>query len=94
MVWFGLDWIGLLKGINNVYANSLLSLKAKRRCKLDRALKVYNQEINTGRIGIEHVFGYLKKFKIVAERYRNRGKRLGLRFNLIAPIYNMELSKK
>ncbi|MDB0076443.1 IS5/IS1182 family transposase, partial [Acinetobacter baumannii] len=26
--------------------------------------------------------------------YRNRGKRLGLRFNLIAGVYNMELSEK
>ncbi|EPG38248.1 hypothetical protein F910_02585, partial [Acinetobacter baumannii NIPH 410] len=25
---------------------------------------------------------------------RNRGKRLGLRFNLIAGVYNMELSEK
>ncbi|MFP6841368.1 MAG: IS5/IS1182 family transposase, partial [Acinetobacter sp.] len=39
-------------------------------------------------------FGRLKTFKIFAERYRNRGKRLGLRFNLIAGIYNLELSKK
>ncbi|NNG77115.1 IS5/IS1182 family transposase, partial [Acinetobacter sp. ANC 4277] len=44
--------------------------------------------------GIEHVFGRLKTFKILAERYRNRAKRLGLRFNLIAGIYNLELSKK
>lgn len=36
----------------------------------------------------------LKTFKILAERYRNRGKRLSLRFNLIAVIYNMELNKK
>ena len=72
----------------------LLPLKAKRRCKLDPELKIYNQEINKRRIGIEHVFGRLKTFKILAERYRNRGKRLGLRFNLIAGIYNMELSKK
>ncbi|RKO36732.1 hypothetical protein D8N67_19665 [Acinetobacter baumannii] len=27
------------------------------------------------RIGIEHVFGSLKTFKILAERYRNRGKK-------------------
>ncbi|HFG7034828.1 TPA: transposase, partial [Acinetobacter baumannii] len=46
------------------------------------------------RIGIEHVFGRLKTFKILAVRYRNRGKRLGLRFNLIAGVYNMELSEK
>jgi len=55
---------------------------------------MYNQEINRRRIGIEHVFGRLKTFKILADRYRNRGKRLGLRFNLIAGIYHMELSEK
>ena len=85
------------KGYQGIYAlhpNSLLPLKAKRRCKLDPELKIYNQEINKRRIGIEHVFGRLKTFKIFAERYRNRGKRLGLRFNLIAGIYNLELSKK
>ncbi|MCG2916240.1 transposase family protein, partial [Escherichia coli] len=76
------------------YRNSLLPLKAKKRCKLDPELKLYNREINKRRIGIEHVFGSLKTFKILAERYRNRGKRLGLRFNLIAGMYNLELSKK
>jgi len=83
------------QGIYTVYPNSLLPLKkAKKRCKLDPELKIYNQEINKRRIGIEHVFGSLKTFKILAERYRNRRKRLGLRFNLIAGIYNLELSTK
>lgn len=77
-----------------VYSNSLLPLKAKKHCKLDPELKICNQEINKRKIGIEHVFGSLKTFKILAERYRNRGKRLGLRFNLIARIYNLELCKK
>ncbi|EHU3048313.1 TPA: transposase [Acinetobacter baumannii] len=70
------------------------SKKAKKHCKLYPELKIYNQEINKRRIGIEHVFGSLKTFKILAERYRNRGKRLSLRFNLIAGIYNLELTKK
>ncbi|OCA07682.1 transposase [Acinetobacter pittii] len=84
------------QGIYVLYPNSLLPLKAKRHCKLDPELKIYNQEINKRRTGIEHehVFGSLKTFKILAERYRNRGKRLGLRFNLIAGIYNLEVSKK
>ncbi|MEQ1419028.1 transposase family protein [Acinetobacter indicus] len=82
------------QGIYTVYPNSLLPLKAKKRCKLDPELKIYNQEINKRRIGIEHVFGSLKTFKILAEQYRNRRKRLGLRFNLIAGIYNLELSTK
>jgi hypothetical protein len=72
----------------------LLPCKAKKRCELDPLLKTYNREINKRRIVIEHVFATLKTFKILAERYRNRGKRLGLRFNLIAGIYNLELSKK
>ncbi|OTG60574.1 hypothetical protein B9T29_11480 [Acinetobacter sp. ANC 3903] len=66
----------------------------KLGCKLDSELKIYNQEINKRRIGIEHVFGRLKTFKILTGHYRNRGKRLGLRFSLIAGIYNLELSKK
>jgi hypothetical protein len=35
----------------------------------------------------------LKIFRILSERYRNRRKRFGLRFNLIAAIYYMELEK-
>ena len=53
----------------------------------------FNQEINKRIIGIEHVFGTLKTFKILAEHYRNREKKLSLRFNFIAGIYNLELSK-
>ncbi|MEG2922112.1 MAG: transposase family protein [Acinetobacter sp.] len=71
-----------------------MPIKAKRGCKLDPVLKQHNREINKRRIGIEHVFGVLKTFKILSERYRNRGKRLGLRFNLIAGIYNLELNEK
>ncbi|MBS4167035.1 hypothetical protein NEOC65_002138 [Neochlamydia sp. AcF65] len=37
--------------------------------------------------------GLLKRFKIIADRYRNRRKRFALRFNLIAAIYNWELNE-
>jgi len=33
----------------------------------------------------------LKRFKILSDKYRNRRKRFGLRFNLIAGIQNWEL---
>lgn len=39
---------------------------------------------------IEHINRRLKIFKILSERYRNRGHRFGLRFNLICAIYNYE----
>jgi hypothetical protein len=36
----------------------------------------------------ECVIGALKRFRIIAEKYRNRKERVGLRFNLIAGLYN------
>lgn len=51
------------QGMYTVYPKSLLPLKAKKHCKLDPELRLYNQEINKRRIGIEHVFGRLKTLK-------------------------------
>jgi hypothetical protein len=48
----------------------------------------------SSRIVVEHVIGRLKVFRILSERYRNRCRRFNLRFNLIAGIYNYELSLK
>ncbi|KJV76948.1 IS5 family transposase ISOt6 [Orientia tsutsugamushi] len=39
----------------------------------------------------ENVICMQKRFKIIADKYRNRRKRFGLRFNLISGIYNFEL---
>lgn len=86
--------IKVIKEFLIFFRNSLLPLKEKRGYKLHPELKTYNREINKRRIGIEHVFFKLKTFKILSGCYRNRGKRLGLRFNLIAGIYNLQLSEK
>ncbi|MBF7691679.1 hypothetical protein I2F30_13225 [Acinetobacter sp. SCC474] len=86
--------IKVIKEFLLFFRNSLLPLKEKRGYKLHPELKTYNREINKRRIGIEHVFCKLKTFKILSGCYRNRGKRLGLRFNLIAGIYNLQLSEK
>lgn len=54
--------------------------------------KKQNQELSSQRVLNEHVIGMIKRFKIVADKYRNRRKRFGLRFNLIDGIYNFELA--
>ena len=71
----------------------LIPFKAKQRQPLDPYLKHLNLEINRRRIRIEHTFGALKRFKILSSLYRNRRSRIGLRFNLIAAIFNLELYK-
>jgi len=53
--------------------------------------KKKNQEIASKRVLNENIIGVLKRFKILAEKYRNRRKRFNLRFNLIAGIYNFEI---
>ena len=50
-----------------------------------------NRDISSQRALNENVIGRLKRFKILSDKYRNRRKRFGLRFNLIAGIQNWEL---
>jgi len=54
--------------------------------------KNQNRKLSSQRVINEHIIGMVKRFKIVADKYRNRRKRFGLRFNLIAGIYNFELN--
>ena len=56
--------------------------------------KAYNRMLSGYRIVIENILCCLKVFRILSEKYRNRRKRYGLRFNLIAALYNRELDLK
>ena len=64
--------------------------KKSKHQPLTAAQNVTNRELAGRRILAEHVIGRLKVFRILSERYRYRRKRFGLRFNLIAAIYNFE----
>jgi len=85
------------RGAQKVHANTLMPIRHKVDIsKLSDAQKVKrkaeNKAIASIRMKIEHVIGRIKNFKIVAEKYRNRRKRLLLRFNLICGIVNFERS--
>ena len=41
------------------------------------------------RVVVEHIFGDIKAFKIMPDRYRNKRKRYNLKFNIISGIMNM-----
>jgi DDE superfamily endonuclease len=68
-----------------------LPKKKTKKNPLTKEDKRKNRALSSERVANENVIGMLKRFKIISERYRNRRKRFGLRFNLIAAIYNMEL---
>lgn len=73
--------------------NSRVPKKRSAKKPLTRDDKRMNRNIATERALNENVIGSLKRFKILSDRYRNRRKRFGLRFNLIAGIYNLEVEK-
>jgi hypothetical protein len=78
-------------GIKRLQSTSLLPKKRSKGQSLSKEEKRTNRNISSERVLNENVIGRLKRFKILSDRYRNRRKRFGLRFNLIAGIHNWEL---
>ena len=77
--------------IKKIHAWSQLPKKKTKKNPLTKEDKKANRQLASERALNENVIGMLKRFKIIADRYRNRRKRFALRFNLIAAIYNLEL---
>ena len=80
------------QGIHKIHTRSELPKKRSKKNPLTQEDKKNNQALASERVLNENVIGMLKRFKIIADKYRNRRKRFGLRFNLISAIYNYELT--
>jgi DDE superfamily endonuclease len=78
-------------GIKKLQGTCLLPKKRSRDKPLTKDERRTNRNISSERVLNENVIGRLKRFKILNDKYRNRRKRFGLRFNLIAGIHNWEL---
>jgi hypothetical protein len=79
-------------GIQKLHQNSELPKRRSKKHPLTKADKQTNKRIAGERVANEQVIGVLQRFRIIAEKYRNRRKRFGLRWNLISGIYNLELA--
>lgn len=78
-------------GLQKIHTNTDMPKKRSKKHPLTAEDKQQNRIISSIRVLNEHAIGKLKRFKILADKYRNRRKRFGLRFNLIAGVYNYEL---
>jgi hypothetical protein len=88
-------------GIEELHKKTTMPIKRKRRKKgqkeknkLTPEEKAFNKQVSSSRILNEHVIGFIKRFNIIAERYRNRRKRFGLRMNLICGLCNYDIMGK
>jgi hypothetical protein len=79
------------QGIQKMHSNTDMPKKKTKKKPLTKEEKKENQKISASRVLIENIIREVKIFRIIAEKYRNRRKRFGLRFNLIAAIYNLNL---
>ena len=79
------------QGIQRLHSNTILPFKGSKKHPLNQEQKKHNHDLGSKRILVEHVIRRLKIFRLLAERYRNRRRRFGLRVNLVAGIYNFEL---
>ncbi len=74
------------QGMQKRHAQSQTPQKASKHHPLTPQEKANNRDLSRRRILVEHVIGRLKVFRLLSERYRNRRKRFGLRFNLISVL--------
>ena len=78
------------QGPARIHANSPVPKKRSMNHPLSKQERKNNCEISKKRIFVEHAIRFLKRFRILSERYRNRRSRFALRFSLIAGICSFD----
>ena len=78
------------QGLQKRHKKTRLPKKKTKKMPLSIEDKKQNQSIASERVFCENIIALVKRFKIVSDRYRNRRKRFGLRFNLISGLCNWE----
>lgn len=79
-------------GLHKLHAKTTMPKKRSKKNPLSKEDKRRNRKVSRDRVPAENVIGAVKRFKIISDRYRNRRKRFGLRFSLIAAAYNKDLT--
>ena len=82
------------QGIQDHHKRAYCPKKASKHRPLTPNHRAYNRVLASYRIVVENIIRCLKVFRILSSVYRNHRRRFGLRFSLIAGIYNRDLLLK
>jgi len=77
------------QGIQNDYIYAEIPFKKSKNYKLTKDDKEYNTALAKIRVVVEHVFAFLKSFRILRDRFRNKLFKYTLYFRVLCGIYNM-----
>jgi hypothetical protein len=80
------------QGFSRQHLGACTPTKKPRKQALSKEEKQHNRALARLRVRVEHVIRRFKIFPIFSGRYRNRRRRFGLRFNLIAGLLNYKLA--
>lgn len=78
------------QGYQKRTSNVILPFRRKHKQSLTPEQKQHNRKQASFRMKIEHKIRELKVFKILSDTYRNFGKKLHLRVNVLAGIVNLK----
>jgi hypothetical protein len=78
------------QGLDKLHSETEWPYKATKKKPLDEEEKAYNRALSRIRVIVENIIGDIKTFKILADRYRNKGKRYTVKFKIIAAIVNLK----
>jgi hypothetical protein len=78
-------------GLQKLHDKTTMPKKSSKNNPLTKEDRRGNCRISKDRVRVENVIACVKRFKIIADKYRNRRKRFALRFTLISATYNKDL---
>ena len=78
------------QGLHKVHAATEYPYKKSKNKPLTKKEKQYNSGLSRFRVRIENKIAQLKKFKILSDRYLNKRRGYGIKFNIIAGIVNLQ----
>ncbi len=78
------------QGIDKMRQNAEFPYKSSKKKPLDPEKNEYNTALSRFRFVVEHIFGDIKTFKMMSDRYRNKRRCYALKLNIIAGIVNLK----
>lgn len=76
--------------ITKIYTNNQIPKNFSKKHRLTFDKKTHNSALSKSRIYIKYINYYIKRFKILSSRYRNKHKRFVFHISLICEIYNFQ----
>jgi hypothetical protein len=78
------------QGLDKLHQATELPYKKSKNHELDKEEREYNVGLSRVRVKVENILCKIKNFHILCDRFRNKRKGYGIKFNIIAGIVNLK----